>query len=203
MKTKFLLALLLLSISITGFCTTVTISNSGLVFTPSTITINAGDTVIFSLSSTHNASEVSQATWDADGNTALAGGFETPFSGTPEMVLPAQLGVGTHYYVCAAHASLGMKGTIIVQDLPTAIMESRLQTTISVYPNPASNLVKIKANKGILGARYSVSDQSGNQVLTGTLTDVITTLNIAPLARGVYFFQVGEKKGQMVKVIKK
>jgi hypothetical protein len=55
---------------------------------------------------------VSQATWNANGTTPLPGGFSVPFGGG--MVLPSQLGIGTHYYVCQAHVSFGMKGKIIV-----------------------------------------------------------------------------------------
>lgn len=124
MKNKILLSILLLSTSLTGFCTIWTVTNTANTFTPATITITVGDTVNFVITTAHNAIEVSQATYNANGNTALSGGFQTAFGGG--MVLPAQLGVGTHYYVCTPHASMGMKGTIIVQNCsapatPTAI----------------------------------------------------------------------------------
>ena len=113
MKFRLLLFTLLLSAGFSGFCTTWTIGFSGNTFTPSSITITFGDTVNFALNSTHNAVEVSQTTWIANGTTPLAGGFQVPLGGGS--VFPAQLGVGTHYYVCTPHASLGMKGTITVQ----------------------------------------------------------------------------------------
>ena len=112
MKAKIFLSLLLFSISFTGICTTWTITNSGFTFTPATIYIVLGDSVNFVIASVHNAREVSQTTWNSNGTTALTGGFQTAFGGG--MVLPAQLAVGTHYYVCTPHASIGMKGTIIV-----------------------------------------------------------------------------------------
>lgn len=134
MRNKILLSLLLMSTSLTGFCTVWTVNNSGLTFTPATITINAGDTVHFVLSTSHNAREVSQATWNANDTTALAGGFQAPFGGG--LVLPAQLGVGTHYFVCTPHASFGMKGTIIVQN--------GFSPTINfTLANPQPNLVEV------------------------------------------------------------
>ncbi|MBK7966307.1 MAG: hypothetical protein IPK10_14175 [Bacteroidetes bacterium] len=72
-----------------------------------------GDTVTFSINGSHDAREVSQTTWNANSSAALLGGFQVPFGGGT--LFPAQLGVGTHYYVCTNHISMGMKGTIIVQ----------------------------------------------------------------------------------------
>ncbi|WP_225154157.1 hypothetical protein, partial [Bradyrhizobium sp. NBAIM08] len=98
MKSKILLSLLLLTAGLTGFCTTWTITNFGFTFTPASITINPGDSVNFVIDSAHNAVEVSDTTWNANGNTALPGGFLTPFGGG--LILATQLGTGTHYYVC-------------------------------------------------------------------------------------------------------
>jgi len=66
MKTKFLLSIILLILSLTGFSKTWTINNSGNTFTSASITINLGDSVKFSIGSSHNSVEVSQATWDAN-----------------------------------------------------------------------------------------------------------------------------------------
>ncbi|MDT8323713.1 MAG: plastocyanin/azurin family copper-binding protein [Bacteroidota bacterium] len=96
--------------------TTHTITNSGFTFSPSSLTISVGDTVVFSIASSHNAVEVSQATWNSNGNTPLSGGFSVPFGGGTVIFSSA----ATHYYVCSPHASLGMKGVINV-----------VQTTVS------------------------------------------------------------------------
>jgi plastocyanin len=88
---------------------TFTITTVGFTFSPATLTISAGDTVNFSLPSDHDAVEVSKATWDANGTTSN-GGFSIPFGGGSHTFAQP----GAYYYVCAAHASLGMKGTIIV-----------------------------------------------------------------------------------------
>ena len=116
----------------------------------------------FTLAASHNVVEVSQSTWNANDNTALPGGFQTPFGGG--LVLPAKLGTGTHYYVCSPHASLGIKGIIIVQD-NSGIADNKLQAGISVYPNPANNLMTIKAANDLVGSQYLISDQTGRQVL--------------------------------------
>jgi plastocyanin len=170
MKNKILLSLLLLSISLTGFCTVWTVNNSGNTFTPATITINFGDTVNFVIAVSHDAREVSQTTWNASGNTALAGGFQTPFGGG--MVLPAQLGVGTHYYVCTPHASLGMKAIIIVQSCP-----------IPATPNAISgNITVCSASSNTYGVSAVSVATSYTWTLPGGWTGTSTTNSIATTA---------------------
>lgn len=109
---RFIYSMLLcaLCLTVAAGATTHTISNSGTSFSPATLSINLGDTVVFSLDPSHNAVEVSQATWNSNGNTPLSGGFSVSFGGGT-VVLTA---TGTYYYVCSPHASLGMKGTITV-----------------------------------------------------------------------------------------
>lgn len=112
MKHRYMLlfALLLLPAAFAS-ATTHTITNSGLSFTPSTLTINVGDTVTWNIGGSHNVVEVSQSTWNSNGNTPLTGGFSTPFGGGTVVFTST----GTHYYVCSPHASSGMKGTITVE----------------------------------------------------------------------------------------
>jgi plastocyanin len=109
MKNFWFIFILTIFVSYRSVSVTHTIVNSGFSFSPSTLTINLGDTVKFVLASIHDAREVSQTTWNANGTTSK-GGFETPFGG--RTVLLTQ--TGTHYYVCVPHASSGMKGQIVV-----------------------------------------------------------------------------------------
>lgn len=196
---KTLLSLLLFLLGTIGFCTTWIITDSGFTFNPSTITITLGDNVNFNLASIHNAVEVSQAIWDANGTTALSGGFQTPFSGG--LVQSSQLAVGKHYYVCANHASLGMKGVIIVQST-TGISENHLSTDFSVYPNPSGNLMTIKASNIIIGSQYFMTDQAGRLVFNGKLVDETTPVDISQLTPGIYLIQIAGQRRQSFKVIK-
>ncbi|MDX1907903.1 MAG: plastocyanin/azurin family copper-binding protein, partial [Bacteroidia bacterium] len=166
---NLLLTLLLISTSLTGFCTVWTINDSGLTFTPATITINLGDTVNFVLSATHNAREVSQATWNANGTTALAGGFQAPFGGGT--ILPAQLGVGTHYYVCTPHASFGMKGTIIVQSCATPATPGTMTGNAAVC-STSSNTYSVAAVSGATSYTWTLP---GGWTGTSTTNSITTT----------------------------
>jgi plastocyanin len=196
---KIVISLLLISLETAIFCSTRTITNSGFTFNPASITINVGDDVNFVLESVHNAVEVSQTTWNANGNTPLSGGFSVTFGGGS--VLPAQLTVGTHWYVCSPHASLGMKGIIIV-NTSTGIKENQSQINISVYPNPASDFITVKANIDLSSSPYSIIDQAGRQVLTGKLNSEVTFIEISQFEKGIYLFQVAGQRRLSFKVIK-
>ncbi len=139
---KILLTLFLFSLASTGFSKTWTILSSGMTFSPATVTINQGDSVKFTLDASHNAVEVSQTVWNANGTTSN-NGFSIPFGGGT--VIPAKLAVGTHYYVCTPHASLGMKGKIVVQ-AATGVLETKTESSFIVYPNPIVDHLNVQLN---------------------------------------------------------
>ncbi len=195
---KIKITLILLSISIAAFCKTWTVVNIGTTFSPSTLNITEGDSVLFVLASPHEAREVSQSTWNSNGSTALSNGFQTPTTGG--LVLPAKLAVGTHYYVCTPHAGSGMKGQITVQS-GVGVNENSA-SNVSVYPNPVSDLMTVKTNRNMIGSSYFMYDLTGRQVLTGKLVNEITGVDLSQLKDGVYFLQMGTEAKQTFKVIK-
>ena len=135
--------------------TTFNVVNSGLTFSPATTTIHAGDTVMFTLASVHNAQEVSQATWNANGTTLLAGGFSVPFGGGRLV----GVAVGTHYFVCATHAPMGMKGQIIVSPPSTAIPgPDKVQLT------DLSRFSFQITDNGVRNVRMIIQDMMGREV---------------------------------------
>jgi len=137
---KMILALILTSFSLNGFSKIWTITSSGTTFSPATITMVHGDSVNFAIASIHNAVEVSQTVWNANGNSPVIG-FSVPYGGGT--VLPASLAAGTHYYVCTPHATFGMKGIIIVQ-AATGLDKTINEGNISVYPNPVMDHLNIQ-----------------------------------------------------------
>lgn len=199
MKTKILLSFIFIFLYITASTKTWTITNSGFSFSPASLTISNGDSVVFELGTIHNSREVSQATWQENGSTALTGGFELPFGGG--LVLPAQLPVGTHYYVCVPHASGGMKGQIIVQN-STGIPEDLLKNNYAIYPNPTSGLINFKAINVFIGSEYIIADQAGRQLLEGRIEQNETRINLESLESGVYFLQLVGIKGQSIRIVK-
>lgn len=196
---KLIFLLLLSAFSTTSYCTVWQVINEGFTFSPAALTIHEGDSVNFTLAASHDVLEVSQATWNANGSTPLPGGFSTPFGGG--LVLPAKLGVGTHYYVCTNHVGSGMKGTITVQS-NAGISNNQLPVNFSAYPNPASTSITINAGSDLVGSYYFISDLSGRQVLNGKLANEATAVDISQLTQGVYLIQVTGQRISSVKFIK-
>ncbi len=190
MKYKILLVLFFSIISTYSFATVWTITNNFNTFSPTSITINLGDTVIFQISGAHDAREVSQTTWNNNGNTALSDGFQVPFGGG--MLLPEKLGVGTHYYVCTPHAAIGMKGVITVQNV-TSIKESESISDISVFPNPASDFLTVEFNDNNGLFSLEIFDITGKKVLNQNLVSN-AKIPVYNFRRGLYFIKISDKE---------
>lgn len=193
---KYLLTLLVLSTVTTVFSTKWTVGVSGYKFSPETITIKQGDSIIFNIGSSHDAVEVSQSTWSANRNTALSGGFSTPFGGG--LVLPAKLTVGTHYYVCTPHAAGGMKGTIIVQ-ISTALEYSETKPDFAVFSGTSGGQIRVELSNKILTENstlkfYNFQGQIIN-VVSNNLLGESNDYDLSDLPKGIYFarFSNGNK----------
>jgi plastocyanin len=169
-------------------------------FSPAEITINVGDTVVFTIGGSHNAVEVSKETYDAKGNTSN-NGFSVGFGGGSVAFTNA----GTYYYVCQPHASLGMRGIIHVVT-PSSVNEiAETSRGISLYPNPASNYVSISytlteasvvsidlvsISGAVVKSVQEVAENPGIQHYTLDMPDDIHA--------GVYFIRIYTNKQELV-----
>ena len=81
-------------------------------FSPEDLTIAAGDCVMFIMSPSHNAVEISEENYTARDATALDGGFNVGFGQTQTVAFDTP---GVHYYVCQPHVASDMVGTITVE----------------------------------------------------------------------------------------
>jgi plastocyanin len=199
MRTKILLPLLLMLISISGFSKTWTVTNLGSAFTPATITINAGDSVTFSIAIAHNVVEVSKSTWDANGNTPLPG-FSLPYGGG--LLLPAQLTVGTYYYVCTPHAVWGMKGTIIVQGT-TENAEIKPKASVYVYPNPSTGVfhVAVSGVPSNKDGNVEIYSLLGEKVYETVVSNSTAIIDLSNSSKGIYLMKFNDGEGLITKKI--
>ena len=190
---KIILTVLLTAFCLNGFSKTWTVLSSGMAFSPATITINQGDSVNFTLDVSHNAVEVSQTVWNANGTTSN-NGFSEPFGGGT--VLPSKLAVGTHYYVCVPHASFGMKGKIIVQAV-SGLDETLNENNVSIYPNPIVDQLSVRVNlTGTTHIEVKLYDIQGKLVtillpkttVSGMFLQTFEVPN--EMAPGVYFVRM-------------
>ncbi len=159
---KQLSALLLFVATLTSQAQSIT-STGNFTWSPSTLTITAGQTITFTVTSNHHAREVSQATWNANGTTSN-GGFDF-LSGTHSLTLTIP---GTYYYVCVPHVGMGMKGQIIVET-NTGVAENSVELSFSLFPNPAKDVVTVTSSAA-QGSTLSVIDAQGREVLQQRLT---------------------------------
>jgi len=192
---KSLLTSILVALAcIQGFTTTWTITSPGFTFSPATLTIQEGDSVMFTIDLIHAVREVSQVTWENSGTTQLPGGFNLP-SGSG-LLVPAQLAVGTHYYVCVPHAAMGMKGIIIVEQTTTSTKPVLQPSSLSISPNPGNGIFQLKLAEIAVREplQLQVFDLTGREVFR--LKDINTAeplIDISAFDKGTYILLIRNK----------
>jgi plastocyanin len=192
MKKKLLVAILTLLVA-TTFATTHTITNVGFTFSPADLTIDLGDTVVFDLLSMHNAVEVSESTWNSDGNTPLPG-FSVGFGGG----IVTGLEAGTHFYVCQPHAASGMKGKITVNAASGINDYESSHDRVIIYPNPVLNNLTIELkgtnseNSGQMHVR--IFNILGEKVYEIQKADLLSAhaIDVSNLKKGDYILRIDD-----------
>jgi plastocyanin len=202
MKKLLLIAILSITTMVL-FSAQHTITNSGFTFSPSEITIQPGDTIVFSLGNAHNAVEVSKATWDANESTSN-GGFSLPFGGGNVSFS----NVGTYYYVCVPHVSEhGMKGIIHVATL-SGISTKTMNVNAEVFPNPASKILNVNYNlKSPSEVKISLLGLTGEEVsvlsegFQNSGEHNLSTDQILDLQPGLFLLKIEAGEAVLVKKI--
>ncbi len=80
---------------------------------------------------------------------------------------------------------------------------SKSPKSFLIFPNPVTEVITIKLNNAIPCKRYNIFEHSGKQVLSGKITNEITTVDISKLSNGIYLLTVDELRGQSFEVINK
>ena len=74
--------------------------------------------------------------------------------------------------------------------------------SIKVFPNPASDFISIESSFVRPNSSYTIFEQTGRKVLTGSLTNKTTLVDIKQLKQGIYFIQLGNRNKQKIQLIK-
>ena len=82
------------------------------------------------------------------------------------------------------------------------INETLQDNLFTVFPNPAQNIINVKADSKLIGQLYYIYDNMGRIVLTGKLSSENTTIELGNLSGGIYMLSVRENLKQTFKVIK-
>ena len=97
-----------------------------------------------------------------------------------------------------------MLSTLTLQESATSIASiAGHGQGISVFPNPANDLITIKTDNSITGSDFYVTNQTGRLVLTGKINKENSMIKVDQLAPGMYYVQIGQQNKQTYKVIKR
>ena len=177
-----------------------TINGQDFEFDPANLTITLGDHVNIHFddsSPDHTFTQVSEATWLANGSALLPGGYEfgvgTPNPGTDFTITPTS--IGTIWYVCALHVDMGMKGIINVTG-GSGIEEASAQDFFTLGPNPATTTVQVLATS-TTPVLIDLFDATGRNCLSASLSGA-RTLDVSALTEGVYVVDIRDLQGGLL-----
>lgn len=191
--------LILITQSFNVYAKTYQVVNSGTSFSPADLTIEVGDSVNFSLSSSHNAVEVSKKIFDAGGNESNKG-FSLDFGGGKV----AFDSLGVFYYVCQPHASMGMKGIIrVVDKLTSSVQKFSDGAEVSVFPNPSNGFLHVKlSNTNESLCSLKLYSMTGSLIHIYTFTGIRndgSNLRLDGNTKGIYILEITTDMGKYQK----
>lgn len=73
---------------------------------------------------------------------------------------------------------------------------------VSVYPNPAQNVVNIQLDENLVGSPISVYDIYGKLVIEESVNQANVKLDVNQLPSGIYYLRIGNHSAQNAKFIK-
>jgi hypothetical protein len=137
------------------------------------------------LSYSSNFDTIHSYQWFADGGVITAG------QGTDSVTV--QWGVPNQYANLTLVASRG--GCSDSTILPIVITflnntEFSQSATLSVYPNPANEYLKVEVANELLGSPFYITDFLGNVLIVGVINNELTRLDLRTLNSGFYIFHV-------------
>lgn len=179
--------------------TTHNVAVTNYAFTPSALTINVGDKVV----------------WTNNGGSHNVNGTQTTFATNPESFgndvstswtyeytfnTP-----GTYNYQCDPHAGMGMVGTVTVSG--TTGKDEMAKGSFRLYPNPASEYVELLfSGNEVTSAVMNIYSVNGTLVEQKVLPQRIQSYryNLDGLKNGLYFMKItAGDKTNVVKFLKK
>jgi len=82
------------------------------------------------------------------------------------------------------------------------IHEMAQHNLFSVFPNPAHNVINVKADHTLIGSVFTIYDNTGKAVQSGKINAANTSIELSNLSSGFYMFSLGENRKQSFKIIK-
>ena len=133
------------------------------------------------------------------------GGFWSGTGITGNSFDPSLAGFGIHnsiYSYTDVNGCVNSDTLIMSVNLCTGVNEITTENLFTVYPNPVSTEINIKANISFIGSNYTIYDATGKLVLTGKINSENTLIELGNLSGGIYLLNVGDKTTRTFKVVK-
>jgi len=95
-----------------------------------------------------------------------------------------------------------LDGVSVYSPLLMSVPENKKSSTVLIFPNPATGVVKIKVESEMLGLNYKITNDIGRIVLSGQIKLLENEIQIESLVPGIYVFEMiggGEKKYKIIK----
>jgi hypothetical protein len=133
------------------------------------------------------------------------GGFWSGTGITGNSFDPSLAGFGIHnsiYSYTDVNGCINSDTLIMSVNLCTGVNEITTENLFTVYPNPVTTEINIKADVSLIGSVYTIYDNKGKLVLTGKINSENTLIELGNLSGGIYLLNVGDKTTRTFKVVK-
>jgi hypothetical protein len=129
------------------------------------------------------------------------------YSGTKsEMLTVKQFNFNQHNFKYRCIISNGTCNSISDEVLigvdSSSIKNSITKDGFAVYPNPVYDILTIQGDNSIIGLTYSITDDSGKLILSSTISNEITKINVEKFSQGIYMVFLNDKYLKTYKVLK-
>ena len=159
-------------------------------FNPAELTIQAGDTVIWTnTGGNHNVNGTLEAFPDNPE------GFGNDVGLSPWTYSHVFTIEGTYNYHCTPHSGI-MQGTIIVEGNISNTLNLTSQN-VSLYPSPASSIIRIKGLSAEENIVFEVFDITGKRAIQTNLS-AGSEIDVSHLAGGLYVYNISTLDGNKI-----
>ncbi len=172
---------------------------------PSNQNVTVGNNVQFTVISSDSSSTYH---WQTDlglgfQNISNAGQYSGATDDTLILSNTALLNNNQHFRCILTDGSCTDTSTSAVLTVnPVGINEVSEQNLFSLFPNPTTSKINVKANATLVGSVYTIYDQIGKSVLSGKITSENIIIELGNLSEGIYLFSIGNNIKQKFKVSK-
>jgi hypothetical protein len=106
-------------------------------------------------------------------------------------------------YIIAATNNQGVfRFALSNLSLSSGISDLDVKNAISLFPNPTTNQINVKADYKLIGTAYIVYDNLGKSVFSGIINNENTLIEMENLPGGIYMLSFGNSSKQIIKIIK-